>query len=40
MIPLGTGWAVRPAAELLESLEGLLGRDALQLLYDAPGSQS
>jgi DNA polymerase-3 subunit alpha len=38
VIPLGAGWAVRPAAELLESLEGLLGRDGLQLLYDAPGS--
>ncbi len=36
LLSLGTGWAVRPAAELLENLESLVGHDALQLLYDVP----
>jgi DNA polymerase-3 subunit alpha len=33
---LGEEWAVRASRELLEQLEGLLGRDAVQVLYAAP----
>ncbi len=35
---LGPAWSVRPTAELLESLERLLGSEALQLLYETPTS--
>jgi DNA polymerase III subunit alpha len=33
---LGGEWSVRASRELLEQLEGLLGRDAVQVLYAAP----
>jgi len=33
---LGEEWTVRASRELLEQLEGLLGRDAVQVLYAAP----
>jgi len=33
---LGQEWAVRVSRELLEQLEGLLGRDAVQVIYAAP----
>jgi hypothetical protein len=35
---LGPAWSVRPTAELLESLERLLGSEALQLLYETSTS--
>jgi DNA polymerase-3 subunit alpha len=36
LVPLGAGWAVRPTAALMESLEGLLGHERLQVIYDLP----
>jgi DNA polymerase III subunit alpha len=36
-LALAPEWAVRPTASLLAELEALVGRDGLQLLYDAPG---
>jgi len=33
---LGEEWTVRASRELLEQLERLLGRDAVQVLYAAP----
>jgi len=33
---LGQEWAVRASRELLEQLEGLLGREAVQVIYAAP----
>jgi len=33
---LGEQWSVRASRELLEQLEGLLGRDAVQVVYAAP----
>jgi DNA polymerase-3 subunit alpha len=36
LVPLGTGWAVRPTAALMERLEGLLGHERLQVIYDLP----
>jgi DNA polymerase-3 subunit alpha len=36
LVPLGSGWAVRPTAALMEHLEGLLGQERLQVIYDAP----
>jgi hypothetical protein len=30
---LGEEWSVRASRELLEQLEGLLGREAVQVLY-------
>jgi DNA polymerase-3 subunit alpha len=35
---LGEEWSVRASRELLEQLEGLLGRDAVQVLYAAPAA--
>ena len=35
---LGAQWSVRASRELLEQLEGLLGRDAVQVLYGAPAA--
>ncbi|HYC08658.1 MAG TPA: hypothetical protein VEC10_03415, partial [Steroidobacteraceae bacterium] len=39
---LGAEWSVRPSRELLEQLEGLLGGEAVQVVYGAapagPGS--
>ena len=35
-LSLGSDWAVRPGAELMERLESLVGSDGLQLLYDVP----
>jgi DNA polymerase-3 subunit alpha len=36
ILALGTEWCVQPAAELIESLEALLGRSAVRVLYSAP----
>ncbi|MEY2854357.1 MAG: hypothetical protein RL030_1489 [Pseudomonadota bacterium] len=36
-LALAPEWAVRPTASLVAELEALVGRDGLQLLYDAPG---
>jgi DNA polymerase-3 subunit alpha len=36
-LALGTEWAVRPTPALMDELESLVGRDGLQLIYDAPG---
>jgi DNA polymerase III subunit alpha len=36
-LTLGAEWTVRPSRELLEQLEGLVGRDAVQVVYGAPG---
>jgi hypothetical protein len=33
---LAEQWSVRASRELLEQLEGLLGREAVQVLYGAP----
>jgi DNA polymerase-3 subunit alpha len=33
---LGPEWAIRPGRELLEQLEGLVGRDGVRLRYGAP----
>jgi len=35
---LGEEWSVRASRELLEQLEGLLGRDAVQVLYAPPAA--
>jgi DNA polymerase-3 subunit alpha len=35
-LTLGADWTVRASRELLEQLEGLLGRDAVQVLYGPP----
>jgi DNA polymerase III subunit alpha len=35
---LGEQWSVRASRELLEQLEGLLGRDAVQVLYAVPAA--
>ncbi len=35
-LTLGAEWAVRASRELLEQLEGLMGRDAVQVIYCAP----
>jgi DNA polymerase-3 subunit alpha len=35
-LTLGGEWTVRASRELLEQLEGLLGRGALQVIYGAP----
>jgi DNA polymerase-3 subunit alpha len=35
---LGEEWSVRASRELLEQLEGLLGRDAVQVVYAAPAA--
>jgi len=35
---LGGEWTVRASRELLEQLEGLLGRGALQVVYGAPAA--
>jgi DNA polymerase-3 subunit alpha len=37
---LGEEWTVRASRELLEQLEGLLGRDAVQVLYAPPPAAS
>ncbi|MET0292008.1 MAG: DNA polymerase III subunit alpha, partial [Steroidobacteraceae bacterium] len=36
LVPLGSAWAVRPNAELMEGLEALVGHDRLQVIYDVP----
>jgi DNA polymerase-3 subunit alpha len=36
-LALAPEWAVRPTASLVAELEALVGREGLQLLYDAPG---
>jgi DNA polymerase-3 subunit alpha len=40
VLGLDRAWAVRPTAELIESLETLLGPDALRLQYDPAQSAS
>jgi hypothetical protein len=35
---LGEEWSVRASRELLEQLEGLLGREAVQVLYAPPAA--
>jgi hypothetical protein len=35
---LGAQWSVRASRELLEQLEALLGRDAVQVVYGAPAA--
>jgi DNA polymerase-3 subunit alpha len=35
-LTLGAEWTVRASGELLEQLDGLLGRDAVQVFYGAP----
>jgi len=37
LLELGAEWNVRPARELIEQLEGIVGRDGLQVLYGAGG---
>jgi DNA polymerase-3 subunit alpha len=37
-LTLGEEWSVRASRELLEQLEGLLGRDAVQVLYAPPAA--
>ena len=37
MLALGPEWCVQPVAELIESLEKLLGGSAVRVLYSAPG---
>ena len=37
-LTLGGEWTVRASRELLEQLEGLLGRGALQVVYGAPAA--
>jgi hypothetical protein len=36
---LGGEWSVRASRELLELLEGLVGRGAVEVLYGAPPSE-
>jgi len=36
LLALGSDWAIRPTQALMDELERLVGRDGLQLLYDAP----
>jgi DNA polymerase-3 subunit alpha len=40
LLSLGSAWAVRPGAELIEKLESLVGQEGLQLLYDVPAGTS
>ncbi len=35
-LALGSDWTVRPTPALMDELESLVGREGLQLLYDAP----
>jgi DNA polymerase-3 subunit alpha len=35
-LALGSDWTIRPTPALMEELESLVGREGLQLLYDAP----
>jgi len=35
-LTLGEEWTVRAGRELIEQLEGLLGRDAVQIVYGPP----
>jgi hypothetical protein len=37
-LTLGAEWTVRATRELLEQLEGLIGRDAVQVVYAAAAS--
>ncbi|HLY53505.1 MAG TPA: hypothetical protein VKQ31_10885, partial [Steroidobacteraceae bacterium] len=37
---LSAEWNVRPGQELLEQLEGLVGKGALQVVYAAPGGSA
>ncbi len=39
-LTLGPEWTVRASRELLEQLEGLVGRDAVQVVYAAPPASS
>jgi len=36
LLALGSDWAIRPTQALMDELERLVGREGLQLLYDAP----
>jgi DNA polymerase-3 subunit alpha len=38
LLALGSDWAIRPTPALMDELESLVGREGLQLLYDAPTS--
>jgi len=38
LLALGADWAIRPTQALIDELERLVGREGLQLLYDAPSS--
>ncbi len=38
MLSLGSEWSVRPTRELIDHLEGLLGRSGVKLLYGPPAS--
>jgi DNA polymerase-3 subunit alpha len=38
LLALGADWAIRPTQALMDELERLVGREGLQLLYDAPSS--
>jgi DNA polymerase-3 subunit alpha len=35
-LALGSDWTIRPTPALMDELESLVGREGLQLLYDAP----
>ena len=37
-LTLGSEWNVRASRELLEQLEGLMGRDSVQVIYGAPAA--
>jgi DNA polymerase III subunit alpha len=39
-LALGPDWAVRPTPALIDELEALVGRDGMQLFYDAPTGSS
>jgi hypothetical protein len=38
LLALGGNWTVRPAPELMEALEPLVGVDGMQLLYSPAGT--
>jgi hypothetical protein len=40
LVELGSAWAVRPNAALMEGLEALVGHAHLQVIYDVPAAGS
>ncbi|HXC59923.1 MAG TPA: DNA polymerase III subunit alpha, partial [Steroidobacteraceae bacterium] len=36
LLALGADWSIRPTPQLMDELESLVGRDGLQVVYDAP----